>query len=121
MPWINAAARRACDAPGMPIVRYAGREIHCANGANLKEVLVRADTTPHNGLTKYVNCHGAGTCGTCAVAIEGDVSPPGIIERLRLAIPPHRRGSGLRLACKVRVFGDVDVTKHPGLWGQKTR
>jgi ferredoxin len=104
----------------MPIVHYDGRELFCAPGSNLKEVLVRADLTPHNGPTKYVNCHGMGTCGTCAVEVEGEVSSPGLIERLRLAVPPHRRGSGLRLACKVRVLGDIEVTKHAGMWGQNT-
>lgn len=103
----------------MPTVRYEGRAVECAEGENLKDVLRRAGLTPHNGLTKWVNCHGVGSCGTCAVAVTGSVSPPGLLERLRLAVPPHRRGSGLRLACKVRVLGDVDVVKHPGVWGQK--
>ncbi|MFN3182245.1 MAG: hypothetical protein ACE37F_09620 [Nannocystaceae bacterium] len=40
------------------------------------------------------------------------------MERWRLGFPPHERTSGLRLACQIEVTGDIEVTKHPGFWGQ---
>ena len=51
---------------------------------------------------------------------DGPVSEPTAAELRRLAMPPHDRASGLRLACQVKVLGDVTVTRHAGLFGQKT-
>jgi ferredoxin len=53
------------------------------------------------------------------VRIEGPVSEPTPAEERRLRFPPHDPESGLRLACQVNVLGDVTVTKHEGLWGQR--
>lgn len=85
----------------------------------LRQVLLRSGLTPHNGQAKWLNCKGMGTCGTCAVAIEGAITPPTKIENWRLGFPPHQRNSGLRLACQVRCKGNVVVTKHPGFWGEE--
>jgi ferredoxin len=65
-----------------------------------------------------LNCRGHGTCGTCAVAVEGALTDPGRREIARLSFPPHDRDDGLRLACQARVLGDVRVEKFPGFWGQ---
>ncbi|MFC6825881.1 2Fe-2S iron-sulfur cluster-binding protein [Halopelagius fulvigenes] len=102
----------------MPVVNYRGKEIECERGAVLRDVLLDAGETPHNGRSRLLNCRGHATCGTCAVAVEGEVSDPGTRERGRLSAPPHDADSGLRLACRTRVLGDVTVTKHPGFWGQ---
>lgn len=102
----------------MPTVRFAGRALACAPGARLRDVLLDAGLTPHNGGARLANCRGFGTCGTCAVAVRGVVSPETARERWRLDFPPHRRERGLRLACQVRVLGDLEVTKHEGFWGQ---
>jgi ferredoxin len=101
----------------MPTVRFRGREIECEEGAVLRNVLLGADESPHNGLADTLNCHGNATCGTCAVAVEGDVSDPNASERRRLSLPPHDSDAGLRLACQARVEGEVTVTKHDGFWG----
>ncbi|MCP4891630.1 MAG: (2Fe-2S)-binding protein, partial [Planctomycetaceae bacterium] len=74
----------------------------------------------YNGISKAIHCRGLGTCGTCAVKINGKVSAPTSIEKWRLSIPPHRRDSGLRLACQCRVMGDLEITKFSGLWGSQT-
>lgn len=45
------------------------------------------------------------------------------MERWRLDFPPHgaaRSKRRLRLACQVRVRGDLEVLKHRGLWGEET-
>lgn len=48
---------------------------------------------------------------------------PSARERARLAFPPHTAAAsaagGLRLACQVRVVGDVAVTKGEGFWGHR--
>ncbi len=91
----------------------------CRAGENLRDVLRRAKLSPHNGLSRLANCHGLGTCGTCAVHVRGEVSQAGVLERIRLALPPLLAPDGLRLACKTRVLGDVEVTKGGGFWGQR--
>jgi ferredoxin len=103
----------------MPIVRYQGRDLPCEHGARLRDVLIAAGEVPHNGNARLFNCRGIGTCGTCAVAITGPVSEPNARERWRLSIPPHDAVSGLRLACHVRVLGDLVVEKYAGFWGQR--
>jgi len=110
----------------MPTVTFGDAEIDCEEGAVLRDVLLDAGVSPHNGAADALNCRGHGTCGTCAVEIRGDggdadpgVSGVGAVERGRLAVPPHDPGSGLRLACQARVYGDITVTKHPGFWGHR--
>lgn len=102
----------------MPTVTVADREIECERGARLRTVLLDAGVTPHNGASNRLNCRGHGSCGTCAVRVDGAVSEPTRRERLRLSVPPHDADSGLRLACQTRVEGDLTVEKFPGFWGQ---
>ena len=103
----------------MPTVHFRGEEIECREGATLRDVLLDADLTPHNGKATVLNCHGFGNCGTCAVKIDGDVSDKGIREKGRLLLPPHHPNYDLRLACQTKVMGDVTVEKYPGMWGTK--
>ncbi len=84
----------------------------------LRDVLLAADCSPHNGRSDLLNCRGHGTCGTCAVDVDGPVTERTAQERRRLSFPPHDPDDGLRLACQVRVRGDLDVEKYPGFWGQ---
>jgi ferredoxin len=103
----------------MPTITFRGRSVECERGALLRDVLLQAGETPHNGVTDRLNCSGHGTCGTCAVRVEGPVSEPTRRERLRLSVPPHSPDSGLRLACQTRVQGDLTVEKFDGAWGQR--
>ena len=104
----------------MPTVHFAGHAIECPQGANLRMVLLRARLPLYTRVARAIHCRGHGTCGTCAVRIEGAVSDPTPAELRRLRWPPHHPDAGLRLACQCKVLGDVVVTKHPGLWGQQT-
>jgi len=101
----------------VPTVRFAGRSVACPPGANLRTVLLRARLPLYDRVARAVHCRGFGTCGTCAVRIEGAVSEPTAVERWRLDFPPHDSASGLRLACQVQVLGDLEVTKYDGFWG----
>ena len=102
-----------------PTVRFEGREVTCEVGDRLRSVLLAAEGhSPHNDVAQVANCGGNGLCGTCAVAVDGEVSEPESREQRRLGLPPHDEASGLRLACQTRVQGDVTVEKHRGLWGQ---
>jgi len=104
----------------MPFVDFAGHVVECPRGANLRVVLLRARLPLYSGAARALNCRGAALCGTCAVGIVGEVSPPTEAERRRLALFPHRPDTALRLACQCNVLGDLKVTRHSGLFGQKT-
>jgi ferredoxin len=103
----------------MPTVTVGDRELKCDEGATLRDVLLRADGySPHNEMTQVANCGGNGLCGTCAVEVDGEADEPSAREQRRLSLPPHEESDGLRLSCQTRVRGDLEVTKHGGLWGQ---
>jgi len=103
----------------MPTVTFGTSRVECLPGSNLRMVLLRARLPLYNSVTAALNCRGNGVCGTCAVRIEGEASPPTPAEQQRLAIFPHRPDAGLRLACQVSVLGDLVVTKPAGLFGQR--
>lgn len=103
----------------MPIIHYKGKKIHCKPGENLRKVLLASDCAPYNGMSRFVNCFGLGSCGTCAVWIKGIVNQKTFMERWRLRFPPHKGKDGIRLACQVRVWGDLEIIKGEGFWGQK--
>jgi ferredoxin len=104
----------------LPTVSFAGQQVECPHGANLRVVLLRARLPLYTRVAKAIHCRGHGSCGTCAVRVEGPVSEPTPAELQRLSRPPHKPESGLRLACQTSVLGDVTVTKYEGLWGQHT-
>ena len=103
----------------MPTVHFAGRAVECPLGANLRVVLLRARLPLYTRVARAVHCRGNGTCGTCAVRVEGPVTPPTPAELRRLRLPPHHPDAGLRLACQCNVLGDLVVTKFPGLFWQR--
>ncbi|RQG94635.1 2Fe-2S iron-sulfur cluster-binding protein [Natrarchaeobius chitinivorans] len=105
----------------MPTIHYDGERLECDRGEILRDALLNAGLSPHNGAATRLNCGGRATCGTCAVRIDGDVSEPSAAERRRLGIPPLRGQDDLRLSCQTEVLGDVDVRKGDGLWGQRER
>jgi len=105
----------------MPDVTIQGKTFQCEPGANLRRVLLQQGVDLYNDQARLINCHGIGTCGTCAVEIDGDVSDMGWREKGRLSLPPHDSAQHRRLACQVNVLGDIRVTKYDGFWGQGDR
>ena len=103
----------------MPRISFSDYSVECKEGANLRRVLLDAKLPLYNGIAKTIHCRGLGTCGTCAIEIEGDVTEMTAVEKWRLGFPPHKTGSGLRLACQCKVMGDLKITKHGGLWGNR--
>ena len=102
----------------MPKVTAQGKTFECDSGSNLRKVLMEHGVELYNGNAKIINCMGIGTCGTCAVMLEGEVSEANWKDKTRRSLPPHSHTSGRRLACQTRVLGDVKVTKFDGFWGQ---
>lgn len=105
----------------MPQITAAGKTFGCDRGANLRQVLLKNGVALHNGRSRIINCKGIGTCGTCAVQIEGDVTAAGWKETARRSLPPHSLDKDRRLACQTCVLGDVNVNKFEGFWGQGDR
>ena len=103
----------------MPVVEYQGQSIECLEGSNLRMVILRARLPLYNDAARALNCRGRGMCGTCAVHVEGPVSEPTAVERMRLSLPPHDPEAGLRLACQCKVLGDLKVTKLSGAFGTR--
>jgi len=95
-----------------------GKTFEVIEGANLRESLLNQNIDLYNSGAKILNCHGHGTCGTCLVKVEGKVSEPTSIEKIRMAIPPHSGHKDRRLSCQVEVLGDVRVTKFDGFFGE---
>lgn len=104
----------------MPQVIAQGKTFSCPVGANLRQVLLENQVDLYNGQARLINCHGIGTCGTCAVAIYGEVSEVNRRDIIRRSLPPHDSQRDLRLACQTKVLGDITVTKFDGFWGQGT-
>lgn len=99
-------------------VQAQGKTMVCDRGANLRKVLLKNEVSLYNDAASAINCRSIGTCGTCSVVVEGEVSEMEWREKARLSLPPHSPGSNRRLACQVKVLGDVKVTKYEGFWGQ---
>ncbi|HAX75838.1 MAG TPA: (2Fe-2S)-binding protein, partial [Cyanobacteria bacterium UBA11372] len=55
----------------MPKVTAQGKTVTCEVGANLRQVLLHNGIELYNGQAKLINCRGIGSCGTCAVELEG--------------------------------------------------
>lgn len=104
----------------MPIIKAQGKTVECEPATNLRAALLRQGVELHNGKSTVVNCRGLGTCGTCAVEVEGAVSDANWRDRTRRSLPPHSLTQNRRLACQTQVLGDVQVTKYDGFWGQGT-
>jgi ferredoxin len=102
----------------MPTVTAQGKTITCPDGANLRKVLIENGIDLYNGNAKIINCMGIGSCGTCAVEVEGEVSEPNWKDKTRRSLPPHSPIKNRRLACQTKVLGDIRVTKYDGFWGQ---
>lgn len=102
----------------MPTIMVCGRTIACDYGANLRKVLLEQGIALYNGNATLINCRGIGSCGTCAVEIEGEVSEANWRDRTRRSLPPHSPDRSLRLACQTQILGDLRITKFDGFWGQ---
>jgi ferredoxin len=110
----------------MPKIKFVNekKEIEVEPGANLRKAAMNAGIELYPGLHQYVNCLGLGLCASCRVHVTKgleNVSPRGLWEKFRLLAGPitffarlgHERE--LRLACKARVNGDIEVETQPGV------
>lgn len=94
-----------------------GTTIECPKYTNLRDLAIQHDIELYNGLARYTNCEGMGLCGTCTVEVtpHDHVSVKGAKEKFRFV---QLKGN-LRLSCQCQVLGDIEVTKHEGMYGTK--
>jgi ferredoxin len=108
----------------MPKVTFVNekKEIEVPAGSNLREEAAKAAISVYEGMSKYVNCHGFGQCGTCRVLVKKgmeNLSPKGLLEKINLAAHPVTMLAALghedelRLACQVAVNGDCTIETTP--------
>ncbi|AFY38584.1 ferredoxin [[Leptolyngbya] sp. PCC 7376] len=105
----------------MPKIIFGDQIITCDVGENLRKVLLKHNAALYNGKANIINCMGIGSCGTCAVEIEGELPERNWKEKARLSFPPHNPEKQRRLACQITVENDLTITKYDGFWGQGDR
>ncbi|HIE51297.1 MAG TPA: (2Fe-2S)-binding protein [Armatimonadetes bacterium] len=100
----------------MPKIRFEreGKEIEVGQGANLRRTALMHGVKLYRGIHRCPlgNCHGLGLCGSCWVEIlegTGSISPPSKIEQACPGKILTRPPAQARLACQVRVYGDIVV------------
>lgn len=104
----------------MPKVSIPNRkiELEVAPGANLRESLRREGVEVYQGLTRYVNCFGHGTCGECRVIVKKGIenlTKKTIFEKMTLFRMFSAIGheNDMRLSCQCTVNGDVEIEVQP--------
>jgi ferredoxin len=97
-----------------------GTSVDLDSDINLRTALKKYWDQIYNKPFQTFHCRGLGTCGTCAIKIDGELTPPTKMEKWRLNFPPHKDGlaKGLRLACQCLPLGDIEIKKGGGKWGQ---
>ena len=111
----------------MPVVKFINekKEIEVPVGANLRQEARAAGIGLYPNVHKVLNCRGFGFCGSCRVRIlkgAQNASPMKTAERALFAFQPGPASLAyignedtMRLACKVKVMGDMEVETKPPL------
>jgi len=104
----------------MPVVTFHNeyRSVDVEPGTNLRRLMRRVGVTPYRGLAMLTNCRGHNFCGTCAVEIvDGKgLAAPTDDELSTLGgnlLVARTVGKNVRLACQLKVNGDMVVKTHP--------
>lgn len=80
----------------MPKVLAQGKTIECVSKSNLRTILLQNGIDLYNDGAKVINCQDIGSCGTCAVKVEDEVSAANWRDRSRRSLPPHSPTTDLR-------------------------
>jgi ferredoxin len=93
-------------------------EFEVPAGSNLRDGLRREGVEVYQGLTRYVNCFGHGTCGECRILVKKgmeNLSSKGFMEKATLfrMLSTIGHENEMRLSCQCAVNGDVEVDVQP--------
>jgi len=96
------------------------KEIEVAEGANLRDALRANGVEVYSGVSKYLNCFGHGSCGTCRLLVKNgmeNLSAKGRMERFTLfrMLSAIGHEDEMRLSCQCSVKGDVSVEVRPAM------
>jgi ferredoxin len=104
----------------MPKITFVKEKLEVPSGANLRDEALKVGVELYQGVNRFVNCFGHGTCGTCKVAVKKgaeNLSSKGAIEKFTLwrmlSVIGHEQES--RLACQCTVLGDCTIETTPEL------
>ena len=100
----------------MPKIMAGGKVFEVALKTNLRQALLAQKISLYNEGSEILNCHGQAMCSTCLVKVEGAISKPTKLEN-QMGIPSYFAHKERRLACQVKVLGDVKVTRFDGYFG----
>jgi ferredoxin len=95
-------------------------ELEVPQGANLRDEAMKAGIEVYQGINRYVNCFGHGSCGTCKVNVKKggeNLSTKGVMEKMTLwrMLTNIGREQDSRLACQCSVKGDCSIETRPAL------
>jgi ferredoxin len=98
----------------MPKVVFVNehRIVEVPAGKNLKTLALELGINPHREFFRGVNCGYLGLCGTCQVWVNE--SAPGSTNRRNFRETIAGTRGQRRLACQVRILGDVEITTFAG-------
>lgn len=98
----------------MPTVHFEAenRKVDVPAGTTLRKAAKQAGVSVYGSVNKIINCRGFGLCGTDRISVKpGEcLSTPTFFEKLQLGDAPKER-----LACQVRITGDVIVDTAPAM------
>jgi len=102
----------------MPKVVFVNehRIVEVPQGKNLKSLALELGIDPHREFFRGVNCGYLGLCGLCQVWVRE--SAPGSTNRRNVRESMAGMRGDRRLACQVRILGDVEVTTLAGGQGR---
>ena len=72
-----------------PVELPDGTIVHVQEGQNLRKALKKHFDFLYRKPMNLIHCRGMGSCGTCALWIEGPLSKVTMMEKWRLNFPPH--------------------------------
>ncbi|GCE48486.1 ferredoxin [Thermosporothrix hazakensis] len=96
----------------MPTITYVREnvQVQVEPGDSVRYPALENDVPIYCGITKLANCHGNGVCGTDRVAVspKENTNELTFMEKFWLS-KDLKKNPNMRLACQVKVFGDVQV------------
>jgi len=96
----------------MPTVTYIREDVRVEvpEGDTVRYPALENDVPVYCGMSKFTNCHGNGLCGTDRVIVSPSTSINPLTFREKFLLRKElKKNPNVRLACQVRVHGDVTV------------
>ena len=96
----------------MPKVHFVNERVtvEVPENATIRDVAMQQGVEIYRGMWTHINCLGNGICGRCKIWI---MSGSGTVTRRSIRERFHRIQGKQRLACQVRILGDVEIHTRP--------